>query len=507
MAGLKILMSKRAKLMGSMFLLMVAAVIIVACFRERTVIYHTGIEQETYTRKYFLPFTVKSIAVEPPFTKEDNLLFQGWYYDEELMHSVDGRLQFGIRGESKEIMEIYAGWIQDDPNTEFTLPELFITADLAYTEVKRETYLACNYRLTNTNLRYCFENVSGEVRGRGNSTWSEFEKKPYKIKFSERQDMFGMGEDREWVLLSNTMDHSMLRNEIAFGIADIMGLPYNSDCQLCHLYWNEEYLGVYLLCETVETGINRVNIETDYDPEEIMISFFLEMGGALDGFQLAPVEESSRNWEDIFSVEILYPEPEIITKHQAEYIDAYMQMVNNAILSKDWQTITDLVDVDSFAGWYLTNEIMLNGDMGWSMFGYMPKGGKVYLGPVWDFDQSCGSSETGGAAVNTWQPDTSSQNLWFDTLMEMEEFRTVLAAKWEENKEELELFLLAEEEKAEHLSEDMDANFDRWHVLGVHGQWRMREEVENFSTYDENVSFLFDWLKQRIYWLDSEIKV
>lgn len=488
-------------------MIMAVVIIIAVCFQERTVLYHTGIEQETYTRKYLLPFWVESIAVEPPFIKEENLIFQGWFYDEDLIQPVNNRLQFDIGKGTKEITEVYAGWIQDDPNTEFMLPELFITADMAYTEVEREDYLACTYCLTNTNLRYCFEDVSGEVRGRGNSTWSEFEKKPYKLKFSERQDMLGMGEDREWALLSNMMDHSMFRNEIALGIADIMGLSYTSDCQLCHLYWNEEYLGVYLLCETVETGINRINIETDYDPEEIMISFFLEMGGELDGFPLFPLEESPRNWDENFAVEILYPGPEVITKHQEEYIDSYMQMVNNAILSKDWQTITDLVDIDSFAGWYLTNEIMLNGDMGWSMFGYMPKGEKIYLGPVWDFDQSCGSSETGGADVDTWQPDTSSQNVWFDTLMEMEEFQAVLAVKWEEKKGELEIFLQAEQEKAEHLSGDMQANFERWHVLGVNGQWRMREEIENLSTYEEHIAFLFDWLERRIYWLDSEISV
>ncbi len=490
---------------GILLLLTAATVLLITCFREYKVTYYVGIEQETYTREYLLPFFVKSIAARPPQAEDPNLRFQGWYYDEEQLKPVGGRLR--LDGKAGEAVEVYAGWIQDDPDTEFVLPELFITAGQEYTEVERETYLASSYRMTNTDLRYCFEGLPGEVRGRGNSTWTEFAKKPFKIKFSKRQDIFGMGDDKEWALLSNSMDHAMLRNEIAFGIADIMGLSYTSDCQLCHLYWNEEYLGVYLLCETVETGINRVDIETDYDPEEIMVSFFLEMGGGLGGFRLAPIEGSPRNWGENFSVEIRYPEPEEVTKHQAEYIDAYMQLVNEAIFSKDWQSITDLIDVDSFAGWYLTNEIMLNGDMGWSMFGYMPKDGKLYLGPVWDFDQSCGSSETGGAAVDTWQPDTSSQNLWFDTLMEMEEFQEIIVSKWEENKEEIEIFLAAEQAKAEVFSEDMDANFERWHVLGNEDQWRMRAEVAGFTTYEENAAYLFDWLKRRLYWLDSEIRI
>lgn len=494
-------MNKRKKLFEVMLLFTVIAVVLAMGLREYKVTYYMEIDGESYTKEYLLPFFVKSITVESPQTEDPNLIFQGWYYDKDLKNLVEG----GRLSLYKEEYEVYASWFQNDPNTDFSLPELFITSEREYTEAEKGTYLDCSYRLTNTNLRYCFGDLPGEVRGRGNSTWVEFEKKPYKIKFSERQDLFGMGEDKNWALLSNSMDHAMLRNEIAFGIADILDLAYTSECQLCHVYWNEEYLGVYLLCETVETGINRVNIETDYEPEDIMVSFFLEMGGELGGFELAPIEEGHNDWGYDFSVEILYPEEEVLTKNQREYIYTYMQMVNNAILSKDWESITDLVDVDSFAGWYLTNEIMLNGDMGWSMFAYMPKEDKLYLGPVWDFDQSCGNSETGGPAVDTWQPDTSSQNLWFDTLMEMDEFRNIIASKWGDKKPEIERFLLEEEDKTKMIAKDMYANYDRWKVLGSQDQWRMREEIAAFTTYEENAEYLFDWLKRRIYWLDSEM--
>ena len=84
--------------------------------------------------------------------------------------------------------------------------------------------------------------------------------------------------------------------------------------------------------------------------------------------------------------------------------------------------------MDTFVDWYLTNEIMLNTDMGWSMFAYIPEDNKLHLGPVWDFDQSCGSTNFGrnDNGVETWVPCPPIRNAWLDTLAEMEEFQELV---------------------------------------------------------------------------------
>ena len=385
------------------------------------------------------------------------------------------------------------------------LPELYILSANEYTDITREEYVSCKCTLTNTKRKYCFSIINGQIKGRGNSTWEEFNKKPYKIKFDRPQDLLGMGADRDWVLLSNPLDYTMLRNEIGFGIAEILDMEYTPKSQWCHLYWNDEYLGIYQLCEPVETGRNRVNIEADSTSNKNYVGYFLEIGGGVEGVNFEPVGRE-HDWGEYCNITVLYPGEDIITEAERENAYTYLQWVNSVILNKDWAGINALVDVDSFVNWYLTNEIMLNTDMGWSMFAYIPEDNKLHLGPVWDFDQSCGISTLSGSGVETWTPCPPLQNAWFETLMEMDEFRELLYVKWMENKEEIALFLAMEQEKASYYQNDINANFERWDVLGELGGWRMTEDVAKLETYEENTAYLFDWLQRRTDWMDSEIR-
>ena len=72
---------------------------------------------------------------------------------------------------------------------------------------------------------YKYDDV--EVKGRGNSTWAQV-KKPYQIKFVNRVDLLGLGKSKKWVLLANYLDDSFLRNDIAFNLAEMLGIKYNS---------------------------------------------------------------------------------------------------------------------------------------------------------------------------------------------------------------------------------------------------------------------------------------
>lgn len=463
-----------------------------------TVTYHIFDDAETlYSIEYYVPFWKNETEPDVPELKSDNLHFLGWYYDKELQNKAAPKISL------KEDTDVYACLMENNPETDFMLPEIHISSEIAKEDMSID-YVPCTFTVTNTIVNDCLADIEGEIRGRGNSTWEYFDKKPYKIKFTEKQDLFGMGADKDWILLANAVDYTLMRNEIAFGLGKIVGLQYTPECQWVQLFYNSEYLGLYLLCEQVETGVSRVNIEIPYEPEAWDISYFIELGGELDGFSLPAVEGVENNWEDYFSCEVLYPGADIITQYQLEYIDAYLQLVNNAILTKNWNEIIDLVDIKSFADWYLVNEIILNGDMGWSMFAYKPQGDKLYLGPLWDFDQSAGVSYTGGADFETWYPDTSSQHAWFNTLIQMDEFKALLAERWTECLPEIKDFLIDEQKKAVIYKKDIDANYEKWQVLGT-TSWRIREEIGNLKTYEENVDFLFDWLEHRLEWIDSEL--
>lgn len=483
-----------------LIILLSSLIFISTCIESCNITYHI-LENEavTYIQTYTIPCWQQQIKLSiPEMDYGKNIFFSGWYYDDSLEDKVKEEII------AAKDTDVYASWIEKNPETQFQLPEIHINSEVTWKNIDRYEYSNCTYTITNTTINNCLSDIRGKIRGRGNSTWQEFEKKSYKIKLDDRQNLFGMGDDKDWVLLSNSVDYTLMRNEIALELGRIFGLEYTSECQWVQLFYNEEYLGLYLLCEQVETGINRVNIEAPYGEEEIVVSFFIELGGELDGFHLPEVEGAENNWQDYFSCEIIYPKREIITQYQQEYIDGYMQMVNSSILKKDWNEIVELIDINSFASWYLVNEIVLNGDMGWSMFAYKPQSDKLYLGPLWDFDQSCGVSLTGGANYQTWYPESDIQNAWFNTLIEMPEFRKILSRKWKESSSAIQAFLESEKEKAMIFQTDINANYERWPVLGS-SSWRIRDEIGELKKYDDNVDFLFTWLDKRINWIDAEL--
>jgi len=97
-----------------------------------------------------------------------------------------------------------------------------------------------------------------QIKGRGNTTWNE-PKKPYNIKFDKKQNLFGMGSAKKWTLLASyKYDNSLLKNRTMYNLGLDMGLDETSNSVHIDLYINGNYMGNYLLCESVEIGETRV---------------------------------------------------------------------------------------------------------------------------------------------------------------------------------------------------------------------------------------------------------
>ncbi len=97
------------------------------------------------------------------------------------------------------------------------------------------------------------------LSGRGNSTWNR-DKKSYNMELRLEADLLGMGEAKKWILLSNAMDPTHLRNKIVYDFAADAGLAFSPDGRWVDLYLNGEYAGLYLLSERNEVHENRVNL-------------------------------------------------------------------------------------------------------------------------------------------------------------------------------------------------------------------------------------------------------
>ena len=97
-----------------------------------------------------------------------------------------------------------------------------------------------------------------QIRGRGNFSWG-LPKKPYRIKLDKKADLFGMGSNKNWVLLANYIDESLLRNKTAYELSRELGLEY-MDSTWCDVVFNGEYVGNYQLCEQIRIDPTRVDI-------------------------------------------------------------------------------------------------------------------------------------------------------------------------------------------------------------------------------------------------------
>lgn len=111
---------------------------------------------------------------------------------------------------------------------------------------------------SNGNVEYS-GNID-KITAHGNSSWSYSDKKSYNIKLSEKSDLYGMGKAKKWMLISNCLDQTLLRNSIGIELSRNAGVNPALDYIYADLYSDGEYKGTYQLFERVEIQNNRVDI-------------------------------------------------------------------------------------------------------------------------------------------------------------------------------------------------------------------------------------------------------
>jgi len=443
----------------------------------------------------------------PPevISDDENKTFGGWYKDPLYVSRWDEETPV------IDNMTFYANWVGYYDKYDIVLPKMYITIDKSKEGIDLYEYSPIAVSITNTESKYTLTDAEAQIKGRGNSTWWNFSKKPYKIKLTKKADLFDIGARKDWILLANAMDHSLMRNYIAFVMANEFGDAYTSQSQWIHLFINDEYLGIYLLCEQTESGPHRVDIEDDYTEDGLDVGFLIQYGGSADvygshAFRFDYVNNKRLYFQmtDHFAV-IEYPKGITCTEKQRDYIAEYSNRVNVAIMKNNWEDIVELVDIDTFVDNFIVTEIMLNNDMGWNFFFYKPAGEKLALGPHWDYDQAAGASAYGGETYEGW--NAGSPHPWFEALILIDEFMALVKDRWLEMRDFIHsvpnTFI---DQKAAEYSADIDANFTRWRVLGT-PNWRSVPSIENETTYEGNKTYLKLWLSNRINWIEGELGI
>ncbi len=150
------------------------------------------------------------------------------------------------------------------------LPQLRITTRNGVPIESKEVYVDATYVLTNPAAAVTGVALNGKIRGRGNTTWGQ-PKSPYKVQFSNDasyaaiSDVLGMKKQRNWALLADYFDRSLIRNKLALSLGSSSvfadGLKWSPSGQHVEVWLNNDYIGVYLLTEDIRIDPARLNLK------------------------------------------------------------------------------------------------------------------------------------------------------------------------------------------------------------------------------------------------------
>ena len=330
------------------------------------------------------------------------------------------------------------------------LPVVVINTEKNQAIKDKDTWIPAKMLIDDGKGNVAFAEADAEVKGRGNTTWS-YDKKPYAIKLGSKAEVLGMPKHKRWVLLASWNDKAMLRTDLTFFMAQkYTTFRWKQRGKAVELILNGEHLGHYYLCEQIKVDDNRVPdgyvLEIDYRAKETNGDIFFKSDISKLNFVLKD------------------PEPE---KGSDEY---------------------------NYAQKYINNIENIGED------------GKLYMGPLWDFDIAFGNDvfpegEDNHIPEGFYLYNADRSDLWLKVLRNDEEFLKILKERYAAMRADKDNILAYIDDAAAAQYESAVLNDKKWHKLCKAGA--SREQI--LKAYDAEVQFLKDWVEGRFAWLDENI--
>ena len=376
------------------------------------------------------------------------------------------------------------------------------------------------------------------IEFRGSTSQQLFPKKPYGFELwvdstekSRKVALLGMPEESDWVLNATYNDKTLMRDVLSYDLANRMG-RYATRSRYVEMMVNDKYEGLYILMEKVKRDKNRVDISslkvTDNTGDDVTGGYLLKIDKT-EG-------SKSKLWNTTLSVngvsytvpiQIEYPKITDITDAQFTYIKNYVTEFETSLKSSDYLTPKarwrEMIDIDSFVDYFLITEFTKNVD-GYRLSTYFykdkdSKGGKLKMGPAWDYNLAFGNADyLDGYKSTGWQYKVNNLAIpakdtyflsptWWERLSADSTFRYKAAKRWEVlrktalNPDRINTWM---DSTATVLQEARIRNNNRWTgVLGV----KIWPNYYVGATYENETTWMKDWIRQRTAWLDSQLKV
>lgn len=405
------------------------------------------------------------------------------------------------------VSECLVSSAQDDYEPITDLPTIFIDTENGVGVTSKEEYVNAVVTVRGAdNEEDNITEVAAEIKGRGNSTWG-MAKKPYRLKFKEKIKFLGnVAEEKNWVLLANYADKTLMRNALAFDTArKFFNFQFVPSVTFVDVVLDGVNIGSYMLTDQVEVKSSRVNV---MEQETTVLASDPEITGGylveVDGF--ADSEISWFKTAHQMKVTIKYPKDDEINASQKNYIAKYTQRMENALFSsqfddeeRGWRKYVDDV---SWVDWYIACELFGNSDSWWSTYMYKERDEKFKFGPLWDFDIAFNNDYRIGDATEKYMRESACEpKTWIKRWWEDESLHEAVKVRWREIvagglRSFMTDYIV---NTAEYLEESQKNNYEIWPTLNQ----RVHYEFDVRGSYDAEVYSLKKYINSRISFLDS----
>ncbi len=335
---------------------------------------------------------------------------------------------------------------------------------------------------------------------------------------NRKVSLLGMPEEHNWVLHGPYSDKTLMRNAYSYSLSNDIG-QYSPRTRFIELFMHkgsgtlrkEHYHGVYLLTERIKIAPGRVEIE-DLEPHN---NSYPEVTGGyifkIDRLNTGDVGfYTARDSHYAF----VRPNEQDISPAQKNYLISYLDSLETALFDGNpndpSSNYSDFLDTRSFIDMHLLTEITKEID-GYrlSTFFYKNRNGKLFSGPLWDFNLALGNANyLAGWNPQGWYYPLLSQNDylrgWYTRLFMDENF----SQEYNRRYRSLRLTGFSNGNMVGKvmdyynlLNEAQERNYERWPVLGT---WIWPNWYEG-ETWDDEVFWMMDWIEARLAWMDSQL--
>ncbi len=356
--------------------------------------------------------------------------------------------------------------------------------------------------------------TAARIRIRGNTS-RNFDKVGYLLTITEDDyiknkdvGMMGMDAHHEWALHGPIMDKTLIRNYMWYNISGEI-MEYAPNVRFCELIINGEYLGLYVMTETINNSeTSRLRMSEPQDGVS-RVSYVVRLDRGSENTVKNINSFIMYTYRTRNAIDIVYPGPSNLTEERIQYIHDDLSSFEKTLYSYDRDTGSyawwNYADMKSFAEYCILNEFICNYEVGArSTYMYRDVQGKFHM-CMWDLNTCCGNMRQDVGTTHF-----EIQYLpWFVMMFKDDEFVEYIIDRYCDLRETYlnEDYLMQYiDDTIEYLGSAIERNFEVWGYT-FESFRTLNPDSRNPDNYEQAVEQLKDFIRERGAWMGENIDI